>query len=169
MRRKDREITDRAEIEAILDEATVCRIALADGGEPYIVPLSFGYEDGAVYLHSAPETSKDLSGSSPVLSLAGSDGKKITMIRKNPRCCFEVDTCDRVIRGDSPCSWGMRYRSVIGYGIAVILEDPGEKRHGLNCVMRHYHGGIYEFSDADIASVTVIRIAIESLTGKKHD
>ena len=58
MRRKDREITDRAEIEAILNEAMVCRIGLADGGEPYVVPLCFGYEDGSVYIHSAPEASK---------------------------------------------------------------------------------------------------------------
>ena len=91
------------------------------------------------------------------------------MIRKNPRCCFEVDICDQVIRGDRPCSWGMRYRSVIGFGRAVILEDPAEKRHGLNCIMRHYGGGTHEFSDNDIASVTVIRIPIESMTGKKHD
>jgi nitroimidazol reductase NimA-like FMN-containing flavoprotein (pyridoxamine 5'-phosphate oxidase superfamily) len=204
MRRKDREITDQADIEAILNEATVCRIGLADDEGPYIVPLSFGYENGAVYIHSAPETSKNLPGSlklfrssrisslmtfdpspvpslaecdgkknlpdsSRVPSLAECDGKKIAMIRKNPRCCFEVDCCDRVIRGDRPCSWGMQYRSVIGFGRAVILEDPGEKRHGLNCIMEHYGGGTHEFSDADIASVTVIRIPIESMTGKKHD
>jgi hypothetical protein len=166
MRRKDREITDPADIDAILNEATVCRLGLADDDGPYIVPLSFGYGNGAVYLHSAPEASKNLSGSlktfrssrisslmtfdtSPVSSLAESGGKKITMIRKNPRCCFEVDICDQVIRGDRPCSWG--------------------KRHGLNCIMRHYRGGTHEFSDADIASVTVIRIRIESMTGKKHD
>ena len=58
MRRKDREITDRAEIEAILNEAMVCRIGLADDGEPYVVPVSFGYEDGSVYIHSAPEGKK---------------------------------------------------------------------------------------------------------------
>jgi hypothetical protein len=151
MRRKDREITDRADIEAVLAGSTVCRIALADGGEPYIIPLSFGYEDGAVYIHSAPE------------------GKKIAMLEKNPRCCFEVDICDQVIRGDRPCSWGMRYRSVIGYGRADILNDAEEKRHGLTCIMQHYGGGTRAFSDTDIESVTVIRITIESMTGKKHD
>jgi uncharacterized protein len=151
MRRKDRKITDQDEIEAILDEAMVCRIGFADGGNPYVVPLSFGYEDGAVYIHSAPE------------------GKKIVMLEKNPRCCFEVDCCDRVIRSDKPCSWGMRYRSVIGYGRAAFLTDPEEKRHGLNCIVQHYGGGTHAFSDRDIASVSVIRIAVESMTGKKHD
>ena len=169
MRRKEREITDRAEIESILQEAMVCRIGLADDDGPYVVPVCFGYEDGSVYIHSAPESSKNLSGSSPVSSLAEFNGKKITMIRKNPRCCFEVDTCGQVIRGDRPCSWGMRYRSVIGYGRAAILTDPDEKRHGLSCIMHHYDGGTHVFSDSDLMSVTVIRIAVESMTGKKHD
>jgi uncharacterized protein len=169
MRRKDCEITGRAEIDAILDEATVCRIGLAEGSEPYIVPMCFGYGGTFLYLHSAPEVSKNLSGSSPAPSLAEFDGKKITMIRKNHRCCFEVDICDQVIKGDRPCLWGMRYRSVIGYGSASIIEDPGEKGHGLNCIMRHYGGGTHEYSAHDLAAVTVIRIAIESMTGKKHD
>jgi hypothetical protein len=151
VRRKDREIPDRAEIEEILDEAMVCRIGLADNGEPYVIPVSFGYEDGAVYIHSAPE------------------GKKIAILERNPRCCVEVDICDQTIQGDRPCSWGMRYRSVIGYGRAAVLGDPAEKRHGLNCIMRHYHGGTHEFSADDIRSVAVIRIGIESMTGKKHD
>jgi len=169
MRRDDREITDRTEIESILNEALVCRIGLTNGRVPYVVPVCFGYEDGSVYLHSAPEASKNLSGSSPVSSLAEFDGKKITMIRKNPRCCFEVDICDRVIRKDRPCSWGISYRSVIGFGTATILEDPDEKRHGLTCIMNHYGGSTYEFQDSDLKQVTVIRIAVESMTGKKHD
>jgi nitroimidazol reductase NimA-like FMN-containing flavoprotein (pyridoxamine 5'-phosphate oxidase superfamily) len=149
VRRKDREITDRTEIEAILHEATVCRIGLADDDGPYVVPVCFGYEDGSVYIHSAPE------------------GKKLAMLAKNSRCCFEVDICDQVIRGDRPCSWGMRYRSVIGYGKAAILTDPDEKRYGVACIVRHYGGSTHAFSESDLLSVTVIRIAVESMTGKK--
>jgi len=150
MRRREREITDRAEIEAILAEATVCRIGLSDGHEPYVVPLSFGYEGGTVYLHAAHE------------------GKKIDLIRKNPRCCFETDICDRLVKGDNPCSWGMRYRSVIGSGNAEILADPEEKRHGLTCIMQHYGGAPHDFSEKDLDAVTVIRIRLDSVTGKKH-
>jgi nitroimidazol reductase NimA-like FMN-containing flavoprotein (pyridoxamine 5'-phosphate oxidase superfamily) len=64
----------------------VCRIGLADGGEPFVVPVSFGYGDGAVYIHSAPE------------------GKKIAMMAKNPCVCVEVDICDQVIMNEKPCS-----------------------------------------------------------------
>jgi nitroimidazol reductase NimA-like FMN-containing flavoprotein (pyridoxamine 5'-phosphate oxidase superfamily) len=148
MRRTDREITDRTAIEGILSEARICRIGLAEEGEPYIVPMSFGYESGAIYLHSAVE------------------GKKIRMIGNNPRCCFEVDFCDGIVKGDRPCSWGIRYRSVIGFGRAVILTDPAEKKHGLNCIMRQYQGGGHDFSDKDLNNVAVIRISVESMTGK---
>jgi nitroimidazol reductase NimA-like FMN-containing flavoprotein (pyridoxamine 5'-phosphate oxidase superfamily) len=52
MRRSDREITDILEIESILNAATVCRIGLADSGEPYIIPVCFGYFHGTIYIHS---------------------------------------------------------------------------------------------------------------------
>ena len=149
MRRKDKEIGDPAEMEAILKEAQVCRLALAKGDEPYIVPMCFGYDGKHLYLHSAPE------------------GKKISMVLANPRCCFEVDQCDGIVHGDRPCSWGMHFKSVIGFGRAIILTDPEEKKHGLNCIMEHYNGGTHEFSEADLHSVAVIRVVIESMTGKK--
>jgi nitroimidazol reductase NimA-like FMN-containing flavoprotein (pyridoxamine 5'-phosphate oxidase superfamily) len=148
VRRNDREITDQVLIDAILFEAQVCRLGLADEGGPYIVPMCFGYDGTALLLHSAPE------------------GQKITMIQANPRCCFEVDLCDGIVKGKNACSWGMHYRSVIGFGRATILTDPGEKKHGLNCIMHQYQGGTHEFSDEDIRSVAVIRIAIESMTAK---
>ena len=42
MRKANREIRDRDAVLAIIEEALVCRIGLADGGMPYIVPMNFG-------------------------------------------------------------------------------------------------------------------------------
>ena len=53
VRRKDREITDRAEIYEILDRSFTGHLALCSGGEPYVVPLCFGVMNGAVYFHCA--------------------------------------------------------------------------------------------------------------------
>jgi nitroimidazol reductase NimA-like FMN-containing flavoprotein (pyridoxamine 5'-phosphate oxidase superfamily) len=151
MRRTDRETTDSFEIESILNDAPVCRIGLADGDEPYIVPVCFGYMDHTIYLHSAMA------------------GKKILMLEKNPRCCFEVDQYDSIIRSERPCDWGMRYRSVIGFGRASFIKDAEEKKTGLNCIMHHYGSEVHYFSEDDIRNVCVIRIDIDSMTGKKHD
>ncbi len=151
MRRNDREIVNLVEIESILNGAPVCRIGLADSDESYIVPLCFGYQEKTIYLHSAMA------------------GKKITMLKKNPRCCFEVDQCDDIIRTENPCAWGMRYRSVIGFGRARFVNDAEEKKTGLNCIMHHYGSEWHQFSDDDLRNVCVIRIDIDSMTGKKHD
>ena len=58
MRRHEKAITDRAAIEAVIRRADVCRLGLSDAGHPYIVPVNFGYEDGVIFVHSAPEGRK---------------------------------------------------------------------------------------------------------------
>ncbi len=150
MRRRDKEITDRNVIDAILREAQVCRIALCDGDAPYVVPVNFGYDGSAIFFHSAPE------------------GRKMGIIARNDRVCFEVDTGHELVRGAAPCSWGMKYRSVIGIGRARLLTGPGEKREALDCIMRH-HGaaGEFRFEPAQLDAVAVVRIDIEELSGKQ--
>ena len=73
MRRGEREIKDRKEIEAIIERANVCRIGLSDGKMPYVIPMDFGYKDNCLYFHCARE------------------GKKIDIIKRNNSACFEMD------------------------------------------------------------------------------
>jgi nitroimidazol reductase NimA-like FMN-containing flavoprotein (pyridoxamine 5'-phosphate oxidase superfamily) len=150
MRRKDREILDRDRIEEIIERASVCRIALTDGETPYIVPLNFGYRDSTLYFHSAPE------------------GRKIDMIREHGRVCFELDADRELVESGKPCGWSMKYRSVIGFGEARIVDDPAEKRDALRCIIDHYSpGNPYEFTEEDSENVAIIEVAIESMSGKE--
>jgi len=150
MRRQDREITDLAEMEAILSEAEVCRLALLDGSAPYIVPLCFAYADNTIWIHSARE------------------GQKVELIRKNPQCCVEVDITSGPVPDERPCSWEFRYRSVICTGTARIAENYEEKRTGLRLILQHYGAGEYDFAEPDLDRVCVIRIDITGMTGKKY-
>ena len=149
MRRKDKAIVQLAQIEQVLRKALVCRLGLTDGNRPYIVPLSFGFKNNTLYFHSAPE------------------GKKIEMLRKNSQVCFECDVDHEVVADEEACKWGMKYRSVIGFGKASIVEDIQEKKEGLNAIMEHYGGGTYEYPEAAISNILVIKVEIESMTGKK--
>jgi nitroimidazol reductase NimA-like FMN-containing flavoprotein (pyridoxamine 5'-phosphate oxidase superfamily) len=149
MRRKEQEITDRATLESILQRATVCRLGLAVAGEPYVVPVSFGYGDGCLYVHSSPE------------------GRKVEMIRQNPRVCFEVDVDEELVRKGAPCSWGVRYRSVIGWGQAAFLTDEAEKRRALDVIVGHYGGPAGQYRAKGLREVAVICIQVEEMTGKK--
>jgi nitroimidazol reductase NimA-like FMN-containing flavoprotein (pyridoxamine 5'-phosphate oxidase superfamily) len=149
MRRKDKELTDRAAIDAIISRARVCRIGLCDEGIPYIVPMCFGYEDDAIYLHCARE------------------GRKIDFIRNNPTVCFEFDIDAEVKKSDKPCSFSMKYRSVMGYGEAAFVEDPEGKSKALGIIMRQYDQGHFSYPDESLKNIAVIRIAITEITGKK--
>ena len=152
VRRAEREIKDPSAIRRIMEEAPVCRIGLADGGMPYVVPMNFGLGENCIYLHCAAE------------------GKKLDIIRRNDRVCFEMDLFRGVILGQSPCGCSCRYESVIGFGRAVIVDDPGEKKAALDRIMEHYGEQVPPVYKPDIiAKTTVIRIAIERLTAKRRE
>ena len=150
MRRKDKEIKDEELIEAILRRASICRIALSENDLPYIVPLCFGHKDDFLYLHSAKE------------------GRKIDMIRKNNNVCFEIEIDTELVAGEKPCNWTMKYHSIIGFGKAFLVEDTEEKREALDIIMEHYSGkSSFEYPEKIINSLAVIKVRIESMTGKK--
>ena len=150
MRRKDKEIKDKKVIESIIKRATVCRIALSENNVPYIVPLSFGYKDNCLYFHSAPQ------------------GRKIDIIKQNNNVCFELDIdCELVKKPEDPCSWNMKYYSVIGFGKAFFVDSPEEKRRALNIIVEHYSSNSHEYSANKINKVAIIKIEIDSMTGKK--
>jgi hypothetical protein len=149
MRRKDKEITSRAEIEEIISASLVCRLALADENRPYIVPLCFGYKDNSLYFHSAVQ------------------GKKINIIKKNNRVCFEFDVDSEVIKADKACEWSMQYKSVVGFGQASFLEDSESKRRALDIIMKQYSGESSTYPETKLKHTVIIKVDIEQMTGKQ--
>lgn len=150
MRRKDKEIEDKELIEVILRRASICRIALSENDVPYIVPLCFGHKDNFLYFHSAKE------------------GRKIDMIRKNNNVCFEIEIDTELVAAENPCNWSMKYYSIIGFGKAFLVEDTEEKREALDIIAEHYSGkSSSEFPETALHNVAVIKVKIETMTGKK--
>jgi nitroimidazol reductase NimA-like FMN-containing flavoprotein (pyridoxamine 5'-phosphate oxidase superfamily) len=149
MRRKDKEITDSAEIESIIRRSIVCRLALADQNQPYVVPLCFGYRDRTLYFHSA------------------SEGKKIDMLKKNSSVCFEFDVDYEIIKSDNACDQGMKYKSVIGFGKASFIEDVESKHRALDVIMEQYGGRASSYPDTRLKNTVVIQVDIEQMTGKR--
>ena len=47
------------------------------------------------------------------------------------------------------------------------MEDIEEKKHGLSVLMRHQTGKDFVFEDAQTRSVAVVRIDVETFTGKR--
>jgi uncharacterized protein len=150
MRKKDKEITKYNEIEEIMHQAIVCRIAVIDGDYPYIIPVNFVVKRKHLYFHTAPE------------------GEKISILRQNNKVCFEMDISTELVAGQSPCEWGMKYASVIGFGRVFFIDDSDKKKKVLNWLMEKYTGkGDYVYREEALRKVMVIGVTIEKVTGKK--
>ena len=152
MTKRELQITDEGQIRTILDTAKVLHLGLCVDNEPYVVPMNYGYtmEDGklVLYLHSAVR------------------GKKLDMMRANPKVFFELD-CDRVpFEGKKPCQYGLAYSSVMGRGTATIVDDVEEKKQAMTFLMKTQTQKDFEFSDEWVSIVTVIRIDVAEFTAK---
>ncbi len=136
-------------MESIISKADVCRLGLSVDNIPYIVPLNFGYRDSCLYFHT-PKV-----------------GKKMDMIKTNSRVCFEMDIDHEVVRAENPCDSSMKFRSVIGYGRASLLDEIEEKRRALDIIVEHYSGQVNEYKEKMVDHLSVIKVQVESMTGKK--
>jgi hypothetical protein len=149
VRRKEKEIVDRAELEAVISEARVCRMGLCDGGLAYIVPLCFGYADDTFYFHCAGE------------------GRKLEILARNPDVCLELEAGVALKPGAKACDWGMTYRSVVGFGRVERVEAPELKRRALDLIMARYAPGTYDYPPAALEKTVVLKVHVRSLTGKR--
>ncbi len=149
MRRKEKQITEQTEVDAVIKGSRVCRLAMVDGNKPYVVPLNFGYAFPYLYFHSA------------------SEGRKLDVIRKNPHVCFEFDHLEKLIKNREACEWGAAFKSVIGEGQAVLVTDIETKEKAMHCIMAQYSGRSFEFPRESLERTAVIQVKISEMTGKK--
>lgn len=155
MTRRERELTDTNDIRHILDTAKIVHLGLVDNGEPYVVPMNYGYtlEDGTLtlYLHGAMR------------------GRKIDAMRAHPSVFFSIECDIEPFAGDVACRYGMAYTSLMGNGKAVILEDVEAKKSGLSILMKSQTGEDFTFSDKMVGIVQVIRIDVNTFTAKRRE
>ncbi len=150
MRRDEKQIVDRKEIDTIIDASQVCRLAMAKDNQPYLVPLSFGYDGEALYIHTADA------------------GLKIDYFESNPNVCFEFEHQVQLIPDDNQaCKWSFSFESVIGHGTIHELTAPIEKELGLNHIMRHYSNRDWQYNQKAVAKTRIWKIDIDKVTGKR--
>ncbi|MDB5032087.1 pyridoxamine 5'-phosphate oxidase family protein [Mucilaginibacter sp.] len=141
---------NETQIEKLLKEQVIGRIACQSNGEIYLVPVNYVYHDGYVYSHSAA-------------------GKKIRMMRENPEICFEVDDIRSVF------SW----QSVIAQGTYEEITDMEERQQAMQGIIHrlmplvtspegHPSHGFTE-SDSDVGTtveLVVYRLKLREKTGR---
>jgi len=96
------------QIEDLLQQQVTGRIGCHANGITYIVPINYAYKDGCIYGHSAI-------------------GKKIKMLRSNPKVCFQVDVIESILE----------WKSVIGWGHYEEITDREEMLKAMREIIHH--------------------------------
>lgn len=153
MKKLDREITGQDELLSILKHGKYAVISMCRNNEPYIVTLSYGYDEGrnSLYFHSAKA------------------GLKIDFIQENPRVCATV--IEDGGYQNSQCEH--KYASVVFWGDMYMVEDLAEKKHALVTMIDHLEEVPEPVkarllkNDNVYAGVGILRLDINEITGKK--
>ena len=115
--RRSRQALSQKECEHLLNKATSGVLALSgDEGYPYALPISFVYDEGKLYFHSAKS------------------GYKIDAIKKEPKASFCIIDQDTIV----PEKYTTYFRSVIAFGKLSIIEDELEKYAAIDKLARKY-------------------------------
>ena len=150
--KREQRITDQTQILNLLDAGKVLHLGLCVDNEPYVIPMNYGYtmedEKLVLYLHSSVR------------------GRKLDMIRTNPKVYFEFATDLLPFAGVKPCQYGLAYSAVMGKGVATIVEDVEEKKLAMSVLMKTQTGKDFTFNDELVSIVAVIRIDVAEYTAK---
>lgn len=157
MRRVDREIKDQKALKRLLSHSNYFILSLADGPEPYAVPLGYVYDESAnsVYFHCAKE------------------GRKIEIIKRNPRAWGLVVLDEGIIAG----ACVNMYASAMFSGRVEFVQDDAEKRRAMTLIAeklsRDVEGvkqrleKIFGGEGTARPNVVFAKIRLEELTGKR--
>ncbi|MBP3839015.1 MAG: NimIJ family nitroimidazole resistance protein [Prevotella sp.] len=149
MRRKRQQLSQEESV-AILQKSTSGTLALlGDDGYPYAVPMSYVYNEGKLYFHSALT------------------GHKIDAIRKCDKASFCVIEQDDV----QPEKYTTFFRSVIAFGRIHIIEDEHGRLETARMLGNRYNphqdGALQKEIESGLSRMQMIRFDIEHLTGKE--
>jgi nitroimidazol reductase NimA-like FMN-containing flavoprotein (pyridoxamine 5'-phosphate oxidase superfamily) len=144
-------ITDKIEMESIIDQCDICFLGMVElDGSPYVIPMNFGYCNGDIILHSAPE------------------GKHLHLVENNNKVCVTFCSDRKLVyqHPDVACSYSMLSKSVLCKGKVSFIEDLNEKAETLNSMMSKFSDRKFKYSTPALANVKVWRIKVEEMTAK---
>ena len=157
MRRADRRVDDDEWIRRFLERCPVGSLATVHDGQPYINTNIFAYDRSRefIYVHTARV------------------GRTRWNLERDARVCFSVGELGRILPADTAMEFSLEYAGVTVFGVGRVLEEPGEKRRGLELLMNKYAphlrlGEDYRaITDGEMSRTSVFGIEIEEWTGKR--
>jgi nitroimidazol reductase NimA-like FMN-containing flavoprotein (pyridoxamine 5'-phosphate oxidase superfamily) len=143
---------DRAQADAILDEALTCHLGFVADGQPFVIPTIHARVGGTLYVHG--------SAASRMLRAA----------KGGPPICVTVTLVDGLVMARSAFHHSMNYRSVVVLGTAREVTDPAEKVAALRAVVEHVAAGRWDEvrwpTELELKGTTVLALPIDEASAK---
>ena len=126
------------EAQDVLSEGHMGHLGCITEDGPYVVPVSYVYHDGDIYIHATV-------------------GQKIIALRQHPQTCIQVQEVTS----------GYRWRSAIAFGKYQELTDPEERLWFMRRILTRfpYLTPVEDMSTSARKEIIIFRIRVEKITG----
>ena len=143
---------DRQTVYQILDEGLVCHIGFEAGGQPFVIPTSYGRMDDTLYIHGS------------------SASRMMRRLSEGVRCCVTVTLLDGLVLARSAFHHSMNYRSVVMLGTVSPITDPQEKLRGLRQIVDHIVPDRWDqlrpVNDIELKATTLLSMPLDEASAK---
>jgi nitroimidazol reductase NimA-like FMN-containing flavoprotein (pyridoxamine 5'-phosphate oxidase superfamily) len=152
-RKRERGSHERLAIDAILDEALIAHLGIADEhGQPFVTPTLHAREGDVVYLHgsTASRTLRAMRAGAPV--------------------CLTVSLLDGLVLARAAMHHSANYRSAMLLGTARVIDSPAEKLTALEAIVEHIVPGrwaeVRRPDEKELKATSVLALPIEEASAK---
>lgn len=151
-RHPERAVPEMAE--EILLRGRVAHVAFAIDGQPYVLPMTYHYEDAILYVHGAPAS------------------RTMKAVRAGTPVCVEVTLLDGLVASRDAKSHSANYRSAIVFGVAEPVTDLETKRAVMERMTLRYFPGrtagqdYQPAHDGDLRTIDLLAIGVEEQSAK---
>ena len=137
---------------AILDASRICHVGFTLENQPYVVPMALARDEAQLLMHGS------------VVS------RLVTNLADGLPCCVTVTHIDGLVLARSAFNSSMHYRSVMVFGCAEAVTDPGRKERGLNILTDHLAPGrladVRPSTRKELNATTLLTLPIRDFTVK---
>jgi uncharacterized protein len=151
-RRRERGSYDRRVIDAILDEALIAHLGIAQDGQPIVIPTLHARCGDVVYCHGSPA------------------GRTLRTLAAGAPACLTVTLLDELVLARSAMHHSANYRSVVLFGEATEVRSPREKLAAFEAIVEHIVPGRWKDvrapNEKEMKATAILAIPIEEASAK---